>query len=79
MDDPELEFRHGDQDAAAQVATYEAFGKLTKWGSLTVGVLILVLTLWFCTGAGFVGSVITGGIVAALGIWFLRSPLSEEL
>jgi hypothetical protein len=69
------EYHHGDQDASAQVATYGTFNTLTKWGSLTVGTLILLLTMWFCTDAGFGGAFISAAILFVVGAWFLsRKP-----
>lgn len=62
----------GEMDIAEQVSTFELFNSMTKWGSLFVGTLVLVLTLWFCTGAGFIGAAITGAVVVALGVVLLR-------
>ena len=54
------EYHRGDMDIHEQTATYEAFGVFTKWGSLAVAVGLLMLVLWFCTPAGFLGGFITG-------------------
>jgi hypothetical protein len=62
----------GDMDIREQRSTYGFFMGLTKWGSLVVAVLVLFLTLWFCTGAGFGGALVTALIVAAAGGWVLR-------
>jgi len=62
----------GEMDIQEQVSTFELFNSLTKWGSLFVGTLILFLTLWFCTGAGFVGAAVTGVVAVAVGIFVLR-------
>ncbi len=67
------DYHPGDQNITEQVATYRFFGGLTKWGSLTVAVLVLMLTLWFCVGAGFMGGLIPGLALAAAGFVFLRS------
>jgi thiamine transporter ThiT len=72
MDDT-ADYHHGDQDISEQVASYRAFGALSKWGSLIVAVLLLMLTLWFCLGVGFLGGLIPGVIVLTVGIVFLRS------
>lgn len=66
------EYHRGDMDISEHNATYHAVMGLTKWGSLALAVAILVLTLWFCTPAGFFGGVIPGVVLAALGIIFLR-------
>jgi uncharacterized membrane protein len=62
----------GDMDIHEQVYTYRLFGRLTKWGSLITAVAVLFLTMWFCAGAGFIGSAVTGLVVLALGILVLR-------
>ena len=67
----------GDQDISEQLATFSLFGKLMKWGGLSIVVLVLMLTLWFCVGAGFWAGAVAGVIVAAVGVYFLRSPPGE--
>lgn len=71
-DHPQGEFHHGEMDASPQIASYRAFTGLTKWFSLHLAVLILVLSLWFCVGTGFWAGLISGVVVLALGVWFLR-------
>jgi thiamine transporter ThiT len=78
MDASSSDYHHGDQDPSAQVATFHAFVGLTKWGSLAISVAILMLSLWFCTGAGFFAGLISGIVLLALGIIFLRSKSSSE-
>lgn len=78
MDASGSEYHHGDQDASAHVATYHAFMGLTKWGSLTVSVALVILTMWFCTDAGFMAGLISGVVLLVLGIVFLRSSPDSE-
>ncbi|MDP1631349.1 MAG: aa3-type cytochrome c oxidase subunit IV [Caulobacter sp.] len=66
------EYHRGEMDISEQSATYQAVMGLTKWGSLAIAVALLVLTLWFCTTAGFLGGLIPGVVMAALGILLLR-------
>ncbi|MBU4436513.1 MAG: aa3-type cytochrome c oxidase subunit IV [bacterium] len=66
------DYHRGEMDIHEQAATYAAFGALSKWGSLAIAVLLLTITLWFCTPAGFLGGVIPGFVLAVLGIVFLR-------
>lgn len=66
------EYHRGEMDIAEQTATYHAVMGLTKWGSLAVVTAILMLTLWFCTPAGFLGGLVPGVILAAVGILLLR-------
>ena len=66
------EYHRGQMDIHEQAATYERVMAMTKFGSLAIGALVLFLTLWFCTGAGFIGAAITGVVMIALGVFFLR-------
>ena len=68
------DYTPGHMDIHQQQASFDGFVKLTKWGSLSVAVILLFSTLMFCTTAGFLGSVVPAVIVAALGIMLLRSP-----
>jgi len=66
------EYHRGEMDISEQTSTYHAVMGLTKWGSLAVIVAVLMLTLWFCTPAGFLGGLIPGVLVAAIGMLVLR-------
>lgn len=70
------EYHRGDMDIHEQEATYDAFMGLTKWGSLAIAVALVMLTLWFCTPAGFLGGLIPGLVLLVLGIVFLREKKS---
>ena len=66
------EYHRGEMDIAEQTATYHAVMGMTKWGSLALFTAILMLTLWFCTPAGFLGGLVPGVVLAAAGILLLR-------
>ena len=66
------DYQRGKMDISEQAATFAAFNGMTKWGSLAVAVLLLFITLLFCTPAGFVGSAIPAVVLLAAGIFFLR-------
>ena len=70
------EYHRGEMDISEHTATYGAVMGLTKWGSLALAVALVVLTLWFCTPAGFVGGLIPGVVLAVLGVIFLREKKS---
>jgi thiamine transporter ThiT len=79
MDDAAADtYHHGDQNISEQIHTYRAFDDLSKYGALSVAVLVLMLTLWFCLGIGFLGGLIPGIIVLALGAWFLRRKPAQH-
>jgi hypothetical protein len=66
------DYHRGEMDIHEQAATYQRVMAMTKYGSLVVGTLVLFLTLWFCTGTGFMGAAITAVVMIALGVFFLR-------
>jgi len=66
------EYHRGDMDIQEQTETYHLFMGMTKWGSLGLAALLITITLWFCTGTGFVGSFAVGFIVTVLGVFVLR-------
>ena len=66
------DYHRGEMDIREQANTFHAFGALTKWLSLATAVILLTLTLWFATNAGFFGGLITGVVVLAIGVWVLR-------
>ena len=73
------EYHHGDQDISEHIHTYRMFDEMTKYGALTVGVLVLMLTLWFCLGVEFLGGLVPGLVVLGLGVWFLgRKPAQDH-
>jgi hypothetical protein len=60
-------------DITEQLATFSLVGKMIKWGSLAVAVLVLMLTLWFCVQAGFFAGAGAGAVLAIVGVYFLRA------
>lgn len=78
MADHAAEHHHGDMNIAEQVRTYEVFGALSKWGSLAIAALLVLLVLWFCTSAGFLAGLISAVILVAVGIVFLRDKPAED-
>lgn len=61
------DYHHGEMDIQEHEQTFDGFMKLTKWGSLYMAAGLLLLTLWFCTPAGFFGAVIATVVVVVLG------------
>ncbi len=78
MDDTAEDFHHGEMPIPEQIHTYATFGKLAKWFSLHIAVLMVIFILWFCTGAGFFAGLIAGGIVWAVGVFALRNKMLSE-
>ncbi|MBP7650112.1 MAG: aa3-type cytochrome c oxidase subunit IV [Phenylobacterium sp.] len=66
------EYHRGDMDISEQVATFNLFNGLTKWGSLSIAALMVLLVVWFCTPAGFLAGFISAAVLTVLGVLFLR-------
>jgi hypothetical protein len=66
------EYHTGDQDIGEQVATFTAFGKMVKWGSLAIAALLVMLVMWFCVPTGFFTGLVAAVVLLAVGIYFLR-------
>jgi hypothetical protein len=66
------QYHRGEMDISEQVATFNLFNGMTKWGSLALAALLSLLVLWFCTPAGFLGGFVTAAIVTVIGTLLLR-------
>ncbi len=66
------DYHRGQMDIQEQTKTYAFVMGLTKWGSLALAALVLLLTLWFCTEAGFLGAFVATVVLVAAGVFFLR-------
>jgi len=60
-------------DITEQVTTFRDAMTVTKWSCLVIAVGVLFFTLLFCTDTGFFGSLIPAVIVAAVGVFALKS------
>jgi hypothetical protein len=72
-DHAEHAYVHGSMEISEQVSTWHLFLFLSKWGSLLTAAILVVLTVWFAVGAGFVAGAISGMVVFAAGFFALRS------
>jgi hypothetical protein len=66
------EYHRGEMDISEQAATYGIFMLLTKWGSLAIAALLVLLVLWFCTPAGFLVGLGVSLAMTVIGIFILR-------
>jgi hypothetical protein len=66
------EYNAGDQDIDEQVATFNAFGKMMKWGSLAIAALLVMLVIWFCVPMGFFAGLFAAIVLTVVGVVFLR-------
>jgi hypothetical protein len=65
------DYTRGEMIIQEHERTYAGFLRVSKWGSLYIGALVLFLALWFCTPTGFLGAFVTLVVVLAIGILVL--------
>jgi hypothetical protein len=69
---------HGSMTIEEQRATWDMFMGLTKWGSLAVAAVLLLLTLWFMPGGSLVTGLIGAVVLSAAGWFMLKSPKADH-
>jgi len=72
-DNADHAYVHGAMEISEQVSTWHLFMFMAKWGSLLTAALLVLLTVWFAVGAGFIAGAISGVAVFVLGFFALRS------
>jgi len=75
--DSPSEHHPGKMNISEQTATFRLVVGLFKWGSLAIAASLVLLTLWFCTGAGFFPGFVIALIMVVLGVIFLREKTSD--
>ena len=65
-----IDYSRGTMEIQEQKATFDIFIGLTKWGSLLIAALLLLLSVWFGTEAGFFTAFISAAVLFVAG-WFL--------
>lgn len=76
--DAHHEYHRGEMEISEQKATYDLFMGLTKWGSLFMAALLVLLTVWFATDFGFFPGFVAAVVLAAAGIFFLRKKPDQH-
>jgi len=72
MAGPASDYHRGEMDIAEQQSTFQLLMFMTKWGSLYTAALVLLLTMWFCTSAGFTGGAFAAVVMVVVGTLVLR-------
>ena len=76
MADHASDHHRGEMDIREQVSTFDLFMGMTKWGSLYIAAFLTLITLWFCTDAGFLGAAVTALVLIVLGTLLLAKKKS---
>ena len=72
-----IDYSRGSMEIVEQRATFDIFIGLVKWGSLLIAALLLLLSVWFGTEAGFFTAFISAAVVFVVG-WFLLKKKNES-
>lgn len=64
--------QHGQMEVVEHTQTFRSVMGMFKWGSLWTAATLVLLTMWFCTRAGFIPAAVVAVIMLALGGFFLR-------
>jgi hypothetical protein len=65
-------YQRGSQEISEQVSTYHLVMGLTKWGSLAIASVLLLLTLWFMPNGSFFVGLPAAIVLFAVGFFALR-------
>jgi hypothetical protein len=65
-------YDRGDMPIKAHAETYRSIMGLFKWCALGIAALLILLTMWFCTSAGFFPGLVVALIVVVAGVVGLR-------
>ncbi len=68
----------GSMTIEEQQQTWGLFMGLTKWGSLAVAAILLLLTLWFMPNGSLVTGLIAAVVLSVAGFFFLKSPKADH-
>lgn len=69
---------HGEMEISAQKSMFELFIALTKWCSLGLSAVLVLLVVWFAVGAGFIAGAISAVVVTVVGVVLLRGKKSAD-
>jgi hypothetical protein len=67
MAEPVSDYTRGEMYVGEHEKTFHGFIKLSKWGSLYIAALLILLVVWFCTTAGFLAGLIAAVVVVGVG------------
>jgi hypothetical protein len=78
IDHEPIDYTIGSMDITEQVATFNIIMRLVKWVSLGIAALLLMLTVWFGVGAGFLPALLSGVGLMVAGYFMLRAKNASD-
>jgi hypothetical protein len=73
-----IDYTIGSMDITEQTKTFDVIMGLVKWVSLGIAALLVFLTVWFATEAGFFAGFGAGVALLVLGIFFLKAKNASD-
>ena len=73
-----IDYTHGTMEIVEQRATFDIFIGLVKWGSLFTAALLLFLSMWFGTEAGFFAAFIAAAVLYVAGFFLLKKKNASD-
>ena len=73
-----IDYTIGSMDISEHKATFNVFIGLVKWGSVGIAALLLMLTIWFGAGAGFLPALIVAVVVLFGGVFLLKAKNASD-
>ena len=78
LDHEPIDYTIGSMDITEQAATFNVIMRLVKWVSLGIAALLLMLTVWFGTEAGFFPAFLSAVALMVLGYVFLKAKNESD-
>ncbi len=73
-----IDYTIGSMDITEHKATFDVFMTLTKWASLGTAALLLLLTVWFGTEAGFFTAFLAAAVFMVVGVFLLKKKNESD-
>lgn len=67
----------GPAELAVHSGNYHRFMLMLKWCCIALAAMVALLTLWFCSPAGFGWGLIAAAVVLAVGIYAMNHGLNH--
>ena len=73
-----IDYTIGSMDISEHTATFDVFMGLVKWASLGIAALLLMLTVWFGTEAGFFTAFLSAAVFMVVGVFLLKKKNESD-
>jgi hypothetical protein len=73
-----IDYTIGSMDISEHRATFDVFMALVKWASLGTAALLLLLTVWFGTEAGFFTAFLSAAAFMVVGVFLLKKKNESD-